>query len=95
MDRTLSLIGLAYRAGRISLGEECLHDMKKVKYLFIAADASEKTKERYLKKCGFYGIEYCMNYETQELSAALGRRTVKIIGITDEGFKTSIKKSLV
>ena len=95
MDRVLSLIGLAYRAGKISLGEECLHDMKRIRFLFIAADASDGTKERYLKKCHYYGTPYSMKYDTQELSAALGRKTVKIAGITDEGFTVSIRKSLV
>ena len=49
MDRILSLLGLAYRANKIKFGETVLENIKTCQYLFIADDASDKTKERYIK----------------------------------------------
>ena len=94
MDRTLSLIGLAYRAHKAYLGEQCLENMKDVRFLFIASDASMKTRERYLKKCHYYHIDFCSDYDSSALSKALGKRNVKTVGISDEGFKKTIVTSL-
>ena len=88
------MIGLAYRAKKVLLGKSCLDEIKKVRFLFIAGDASDKTKERYLKKCAYYDIPYCLEYDGEALSGSLGRNNVKIIGIADEGFKKSILTSL-
>ena len=42
MDKILSLLGLSYRAGKLLLGESVLENMKDVKLLILASDASEK-----------------------------------------------------
>ena len=60
MDRILSLLGLAQKAHKLIFGENILTDIKKCQYLFIACDASEKTKERYIKKCNYYHIPYTL-----------------------------------
>ena len=87
MDRNLSLLGLAYRASKLKFGENVLENIKQVKFMFIASDASDKTKERYLKKCTYYNIPYSMNYSCAQLSNSLSKNTIKIIGVTDNGFK--------
>ena len=43
-DKTLSLLGLARRANKIIFGEVILERIRTVKFMFIASDASEKTK---------------------------------------------------
>ena len=62
--------------------------------MFVASDASLKTRERYLKKCHYYHINYSLDFNTDELSAALGRSHIKTIGITDLGFAKAIIKEL-
>ncbi|MDO4501459.1 MAG: 50S ribosomal protein L7ae [Erysipelotrichaceae bacterium] len=94
MDNVLSLLGLAYRANKLMFGETCLDNMQKVKFLFIALDASDKTKERYLRKCEYFKIPYTLKYSCEQLSTTLGKNTVKIVGITDKGFKDSLIKKL-
>lgn len=94
MDNILSLIGLMYRANKLVLGESVLENIDSVKYLLIASDASDKTKERYLKKCNFYNIDYCMDFGSTELSKAIGKSNVKIIGINDDGFKKTLLKKM-
>ena len=90
MDKSLSTIGLAYRAGKIVLGEEVLNQISKIKLLIIASDISMKSRERFLKKCNFYNIEYIDSFNCEELSKTLGKNTIKVIGITDVGFKKAI-----
>ena len=83
----LSLLGLAYRANKIKFGESVLENIKTCQYLFIADDASDKTKERYIKKCDYYNIPYTTTYSSEQLSESLGKKMVKIVGVYDRGFK--------
>lgn len=94
MDKILNYIGLAYRANKILLGEEILTNFryKKVKLLFLAKDISLKSRERYLKKCHYYQIEFIDDYDTKALSICLGRLLVKTLAITDDGFAKAILK---
>lgn len=93
-DKILSLLGLIKRANRLILGEAILNQFKNVKFLFIASDASEKSKERYLKKCNYYNVPYNLSFTTDELSHALGKNNVKVIGVVDDGFKKAIIKEI-
>ena len=92
MDKTLSTLGLAYRAKKAVLGEEVLNRIGRVKLIFLASDISVKSRERYEKKCHYYGIEHIDDYDGQQLSAALGRNNVKVIGIIDDGFVKALLK---
>ena len=93
MADTLKTLGLAYRAKKVVLGEEILNKIGKVKLMFIASDISEKNRERFEKKCYYYGIDHIDNYSGEELSSALGKNNVKVIGILDEGFKNALLKN--
>lgn len=94
MDKILSLLGLANRANKLYLGDKCLDNMNKVKYLFIGSDASEKSKERYIKKCYYYKVPYNLDYSSIDLSSAIGKDNCKILGLIDTGFKNTIDKYL-
>ncbi len=95
-DKIIALLGLARRANRIVLGETILETLSKGKihFIFVANNASEKTKERYLKKCHYYHLNYCLDFSSAELAVAIGRNNVKTIGIIDEGFSKAINKEL-
>ncbi len=92
MADALKTLGLAYRARKTVLGEEVLNRISNVKLLLIASDISEKSRERYEKKCYYYGIDCIDDYSSTELSQALGKNNVKAIGILDEGFKDALLK---
>jgi len=94
MDKILSLLGIMNKANKLMFGDNCLDAMSKLHYLFIASDISSKQKERYSKKCYFYKLEYNDLYTSEELSKAIGKTNVKVIGITDKGFTDSIKSKL-
>jgi len=93
MNKTLSYLGLARKASKIYIGEEIFDQFKtnKISLLFIASDISEKSRQRYLKKCKSYNIDYIDKYSTIELSQAIGK-ACKSIAIFDEGFTKAIKK---
>ena len=92
MDKILTTLGLAYRAKKAVLGEEVLNKISKVKLLFIASDISAKSRDRFEKKCFHYQIAHIDEYSAEELSQALGKNNVRVIGITDEGFKDALLK---
>ena len=94
MDRVLSLLGMATRARKIYLGEMVKEHLDKSYFLFIASDASDKTKERYLKKTYFYHIPYTSKYSSLDLSNAVGKYNVKVVSINDKGFGKSLEAKL-
>ncbi len=93
MADKLNTLGLAYRARKAVLGEEVLNRIDKVKLLFIASDISEKSRERYEKKCHYYKIDHIDEYSGEQLSSALGKNNVKVVGILDKGFKDALLKN--
>ena len=92
MDNMLSTIGLAYRAKKIVLGEEVLNQINDVKLMIIVTDISQSSLNRFIKKCDYYNIPYIQKYSCEQLSNALGKTTIKVIGIIDEGFKKILLK---
>ena len=90
MADVLNTLGLAYRAKKVVLGEEVLNRISKVKLIFLASDISDKSRERYEKKCHYYGIDHIDDYSSEELSRALGKNNVKVIGIVDKGFTDAL-----
>ena len=90
MDKSLQTLGLAYRAKKIIFGEEVLNQISDVRLLIIANDISEKSKQRFLKKCEFYNIDYIDKFNCDEISKAVGKSKIKVVGLLDEGFKKSL-----
>ncbi|MBQ6218048.1 MAG: ribosomal L7Ae/L30e/S12e/Gadd45 family protein [Erysipelotrichaceae bacterium] len=94
MADKLNTLGLAYRARKAVLGEEVLNRIDKIKLMFIASDISEKSRERYEKKCHYYRIDHIDEYSGEQLSSALGKNNVKVVGILDKGFKDALLKNI-
>lgn len=93
-EKIQNLLGIATKARLIVCGEEQVIDSvrkNKVKIVFVASDCSDKTIDKFNKKCFFYNIELCLLLNSIELSDCIGK-TRKIIGITDEGIYKSLKK---
>ena len=94
MDKILNNLGLAYRARKVVLGEEVLNRIEDVKLLFIASDISDKSRQRFEKKCFYYDIQHIDTYSSKELSDSIGKNNVKVLGITDEGFAKNMFKNI-
>lgn len=95
MDNVLSNLGLCNRARGLVSGEEIVCEYlasNKVKYVFLANDASDNAKKKIRNKALFYGVEVNENYTSDELSTAIGKVGRMVVGITNQGFLKILKK---
>ncbi len=91
------MIGLAFRAGKCTVGEESIVkdiQKKKIKLLLLASDISENTKKKLTDKCHYYNIPYVYAESREILSHAIGKTGRVAIGITDIGFAKKITSIL-
>lgn len=96
MDRILSMMGLAYKAGRLVSGEfasEKAVKEGKARLVIIASDASDNTKKLFYDKCRSYSVPVRVYADKESIGSALGLRYRASAAVTDEGFaKTLIQK---
>ena len=91
----LSMLGLARRAGRLSMG----HDMalkavkeKKAKLVVFAGDISPRLVEEFERACAYDKVECLKIDETiNEIYSALGYKA-GVITVNDENFSKRIKE---
>lgn len=89
MNKFLSQLGMAKRAGKLVLGEENILNAirsKQAKIVFIAEDASPNTKKRIMDKCSYYEISCKQIGSRDELGNSIGKQATGVIAIKDEGF---------
>src|SRR5690625_6313913 len=94
----LNLLGLAYRARKISTGEELiLKDIQKrhAKLILIANDVSEQTKRKLTNKCKTYDVPYIEVDDRYTLVGAIGKQARVAIAILDDGFAKKLKSLLL
>ena len=94
-NKTLGLIGLATKAGKISFGSDSVEeDIKrgKVKLLIIVEDASERTKNKFVKISDEYKIPIILDGDIKEISKAIGKTNKAVIGVKDSGFAKAIQE---
>ncbi|MFC4023112.1 L7Ae/L30e/S12e/Gadd45 family ribosomal protein [Oceanobacillus longus] len=93
----LNLIGLAHRAGKLSLGEETiLKDIRsnRAKLVLLASDIGPQTKKKLTNKCKYYEVPFIIADDRETLSNAIGKSHRVAIAILDAGFATKIKSLL-
>lgn len=82
-------IGLAYRARKVTVGTELTVTQLRGGQLFLillATDASDLTKKKVRDKAKTYKVEIIETLTSLEISQALGKKDIKVMGITDKGF---------
>lgn len=88
-QKAYDLLGLAQRAGQLQSGDaasEALIKKGKAKLVLLAIDASEKTKEHFIKLANFKKVSVVEAGEKLKLGVALGRSPRSVVVIVDEGF---------
>lgn len=86
MDHNL---GLAFRARKITVGTEMSIQALRngqVFLMILATDASDLTKKKVYDKSKTYHVEVIESLSSIEISQAIGKKDIKVIGITDKGF---------
>lgn len=98
MDNTLSVIGLALRAGRLEAGDEPAGEacrLRRCRLLLTASDAGESSLRRARR---FAEEGQCLlaelPYTKAELGAALGRGSCAIAAVTDLGLARAVAGKL-
>jgi ribosomal protein L7Ae-like RNA K-turn-binding protein len=86
-DRFLQFLGLTKRAGKLLEGYNKCEDAvkrKNVHLIIMSLDASENTKDKFLKYRDKYGIQVLQGYNKEELGNVLGLEEIKILAICDK-----------
>ena len=98
MDKLLSLLGLAKKAGRLELGEEPVGSAARVhgvRLLLLSSDAADNTARRARR---FAQEGSCLLARLPADKASLGRATGRsscaMLAVTDTGFAAAIAKKL-
>lgn len=97
MDKILSLVGLARRAGKAVSGEfstEKAVKEGKASLVLIASDASANTKKLFGDKCSYYGVPLREYADKKALGGALGQEERASLAVTDSGFAQAVLKIL-
>lgn len=97
MNRILSMIGLATRAGKTVSGEfsvEKAVKQKKAKLVIVSEEASENTKKLFSNKCSYYKVPFFIYGTMKELGMSTGSSQRASIAVIDSGFSKSIVNML-
>lgn len=94
-DKFLSLLGMARRAGKISLGHDAAKESanrKKARLIVLAADTSDRLKEEFRTKAGDTHTDILLSlYNTKEISLAVGSKA-GVLTVDDEGFSRKLRE---
>lgn len=89
----LNLIGIASRARKTTFGADLTIKgvrTNKVILVFLANDAAYNTTKFVLDKSKTYEVLVINDFSSEELSNAVGKQNIKVLGITDQGFRDAI-----
>lgn len=93
-DRVLSMLGLARRAGAVSMGAfmtERLIQSGECKLLILATDAAGNNRKKFRGSASYYKLPLIEYSTKEELSRALGRENVVVAGVSDANFAKAIQ----
>ncbi len=94
-NKFLSLLGFAHKSRNLVTGEDtCRMNIKKdaIKLLFIAGDASDNTKDRFLHLCKSRNIPVRIIEDRDTLSSAIGKVNRTVFGVTDQNLPRRCSK---
>lgn len=96
-SKALGFLGLAKRAGKITIGcDSVVSSMAdgKSKMVIMARDISDNTKKVILRNAEAYRVHtIIVKYKKDELSPAVGKLAA-VISVEDEGFARGLEQKL-
>ena len=96
-DKFLSLLGMARRGGKLSLGHDAAISSivkSSAKLCIISAEGSDRLKKEMTHACNFEDKNIPVlitKYSTLELSKAIGSKAA-VITVNDEGFAKALQE---
>ena len=97
LNKALSLISLATKAGKTASGEFCTEkEVKsgKAEIVIVAEDASDNTKQKFKNMCEFYEVPIYFYGDKDTLGHAMGKEFRASLAVTDPGFAKGIAKHI-
>ena len=97
LNKALSLISLATKAGKTASGEFCTEkEVKsgKAELVIVADDASDNTKQKFKNMCEFYEVPIYFYGDKDTLGHAMGKEFRASLAVTDPGLAKGIIKHL-
>lgn len=97
MNKVLSMLSLATKAGKTQSGEfltEKAVKEGKAALVIIAGDASTNTRKKFQNMCEFYKVPIYFYKDKENLGHAMGKEIRASLAVTDAGFAKSISKHI-
>ena len=97
MDKVISMIGLATKAGKTVSGEFSVEKAiqgNKAHAVIVSVEASDNTKKKFKNMCDFYEVPIYFYGDKDTLGHAMGKQFRASLAILDEGFAKGILKAL-
>ena len=94
-NKILGLIGFAAKARNIFFGSDSVEERtnkNKLKLLIVAEDASERTKDKFIKLSKERNVPIIVGGNIEMLSKAIGKNNKAIIGIENVNLSNEIQK---
>ena len=95
MNKVLSFLGLACRAGAVVSGEYATEKAVKdgkAKLCVVASDASDNTRKLFHDKCSYYEVPIIELGTKDELGRAIGKEYRASAAVTDKSFAEGLIK---
>jgi ribosomal protein L7Ae-like RNA K-turn-binding protein len=92
-NRALGLLGLAARAGALTVGTGATRaglQRGDVRLVVLASDRGQRTEEKVERLARGTAVPVMIGPEAEALGARLGRGAVQAVGIVDPGFAEGI-----
>lgn len=97
MEKILGFIGIAKRAGKVSVGSFVCETAIKSgasELIIIASDASDKTKKALTDACNYYNVPFLEFSDMGSLGKATGGCEKVVISVNDKGFAKAIHEKI-
>ena len=98
MNKILSMVGMAMKAGKIVSGEFSTEKAVKTGKAFlviVSEAASDNTKKMFRNMCSYYEVPMYTYGTKEDLGHSMGKEFRASLAVTDEGFAKSIEKRLI
>lgn len=97
MNKALSGLGLAMRAGKLVTGDEIVLKAirsAEAKLVILAGDASANTQKKYRDKCGTYKVPLMVGFDREVLGSSVGKPERVVLALIDQGFADMVRKAI-
>lgn len=98
MNKILSMVGMAMKAGKVVSGEFSTEKAVKTGKAFlviVSEAASDNTKKMFRNMCSYYEVPMYVYGTKEDLGHSMGKEFRASLAVTEEGFAKSIEKRLV